>query len=130
MQGTISTMWNRILLASGLAVLVVALGGCQTIPEGYRRDFLPAPNAGYRITDESASGFDLEVYYFERGVFLKRDKLVADAKSTYVQIAAWLSSRIGRTPRNISRQDLNVRFSRGLMDGLYEVYVIGKVVYR
>ena len=97
---------------------LVALGGCQTIPEGYRRDFLPAPNAGYRITDESASGFDLEVYYFERGVFLKRDKLVADAKSTYVQIAAWLSSRIGRTPRNISRQDLNVRFSRGLMDGL------------
>ena len=130
LQGTLSTMWNRILLVSGLAVLVAALGGCETIPENYRRDFLPIPNAGYRIAAESASGFDLEVYYVKRGILLKRDDLVADAKSTYVQIATWLSSRIGRAPRNISKQDLDVRFNRRLMDGLHEVYVIGTVAYR
>ncbi len=130
MSSHILNLMRKINVIPGLFVLLVMLVGCGSIPDDYRRDFLPDPNAGYRVLDEYATGFDLEVYYFKRGVLLKREKLIEEAKATYVQIATWLSSRIGRAPKNISKKSLDVKFHRSLVDGRHEVHVTGKVVYR
>ena len=130
MNSRILCLMRKIHIVSILTVFLAILVGCAAIPDDYRRDFLPDPDAGYRVLDEHPTGFDLEVYYFKRGVLLKREKLIEDAKATYVQIAIWLSSRIGRTPKNISKQSLDVKFRRTLVDGRHEVHVIGKVVYR
>ncbi|MDP6085686.1 MAG: hypothetical protein QGF68_06515 [Nitrospinota bacterium] len=124
-------MTRTFFRVAGPIMLSAALFGCRSpIPDHFQRDFLVEPNAGYLITDERANGFDLEVFYYEQVVLPKRKNVVENAKSTFVQIAAWLASRIGRTPREISKRDLRVTVNRKTLERRYEVSVTGRVTYR
>lgn len=124
-------MTKTIFRVAGPVLLSVALFGCRSpIPDQFQRDFLVEPKAGYLVTDERANGFDLKVFYYEIGMFSNGRKVEENAKSTFVQIAVWLASRIGRTPREISKRDLRVTVNRKRLKRRYEVSVTGRVTYR
>ena len=124
-------MTKTIFRVAGPVLLSVALFGCRSpIPDQFQRDFLVEPKAGYLVTDERANGFDLKVFYYENGVFANGRKVEENAKSTFVQIAVWLASRIGRTPREFSKRGLRVTVNRKRLKRRYEVTVTGRVRYR
>ena len=103
--------------------------GCTTIPSRFQNYPQISPNGGYIIESEDENGFSLEIFYKSFSFTPSPDDNIQDAKNFFIRIAQDFASKRKHSIKPIIASQLKTSFSRNIIDGMYAIYISGKVYY-
>jgi len=117
----------RSLLA-GLACLVIA--GCSGIPPGFTSSTRIHPHVGYRISNETEQGFDLEVAYLEYAfVLVDSTPLIERARGHFFSVLDLLKISPPRAIERPERVELQATLEHNQWDGVVTALIGRRIKY-
>jgi putative SOS response-associated peptidase YedK len=109
--------------------VVLLLGACTTVPGRFTQDPSISDKGGYRVENETAQSFTLEVFYVAYSFFPNPDPAVQEARDYFIRVASEFAKKKGKKIVRPTTADLNASPTRNTVSGQYAVYVTGKVTY-
>jgi hypothetical protein len=113
----------------GVFAIFFLTSACTTVPSRFSQDPSSSDNAGYRVENETSTGFTLEIFYVAYSFFPNPDPAIEEARAYFIRVATDLARKKGKAIVRPTTADLHASPTRNVVVGQYAVYVTGKLVY-